>query len=172
MIRIPDKEDAGKLLQLLKDIDDSGWMLYDPGERNIPLRQMEEQISHFKNSPVSSMYIFESELTPVGYIILIGNSLRRKKHCAAVVVGVKKEARHKGTASALFRHMLQEAEKQCLQRLELSVIKHNSAAIRLYKQFGFIIEGEKKNSLMINNRLVDEWSMVKLLPHKQSGSEQ
>lgn len=48
-------------------------------------------------------------------------------------------------------------------RLELTVVTENRAAVALYKKDGFLIEGVKKHSLMIDGKAFDEYYMVKIL---------
>ena len=50
-----------------------------------------------------------------------------------------------------------------IHRLELSVVTHNEAGLRLYKKMGFKIEGTKRHSLLIDGEFVDEYYMSKLL---------
>ncbi len=39
---------------------------------------------------------------------------------------------------------------------------HNDNGIKLYKEMGFEVEGIKKNSIIIDDRLVDEYYMAKI----------
>ncbi|WP_308419001.1 GNAT family N-acetyltransferase [Virgibacillus oceani] len=55
------------------------------------------------------------------------------------------------------------ARQQGLSRLELTVVVDNEAGLALYKKAGFVIEGVKKHSLLINGDFLDEYYMGKLL---------
>lgn len=50
-----------------------------------------------------------------------------------------------------------------ISRLELTVIKDNIKAFNLYRKMGFILEGEKVHSLIINGEPVNEYYLYKLL---------
>jgi RimJ/RimL family protein N-acetyltransferase len=50
-----------------------------------------------------------------------------------------------------------------IRRLELTVMTHNERAVGLYKRIGFEVEGLRKDSLYVDGRYVDEYSMAKLL---------
>ncbi len=60
-------------------------------------------------------------------------------------VAVTKEHRGKGVAKALMEKLLEKGEEQNLSFITLEVRESNLAAINLYKKFGFIKEGERKN---------------------------
>jgi RimJ/RimL family protein N-acetyltransferase len=55
------------------------------------------------------------------------------------------------------------AKEVGISKLELSVIKENTNAQKLYKKLGFDIEGDRKNALIINGQFVDEFYMGKLI---------
>jgi RimJ/RimL family protein N-acetyltransferase len=57
----------------------------------------------------------------------------------------------------------QWAEGIGIRRLELTVMTHNERAVGLYKKIGFEVEGLRKDSLYVDGRYVDEYSMAKLL---------
>ena len=50
-----------------------------------------------------------------------------------------------------------------ISKLELSVIKENNNAQKLYKKLGFEIEGTRNNALIINGEYVNEYYMGKLI---------
>ncbi|MDN6093431.1 MAG: hypothetical protein L0I49_07060 [Lactococcus raffinolactis] len=50
-----------------------------------------------------------------------------------------------------------------MKRLELTVIRTNLVAKRLYEQKGFVVEGTRKNAMIIDGDFVDEFYMAKLL---------
>jgi RimJ/RimL family protein N-acetyltransferase len=51
------------------------------------------------------------------------------------------------------------AREQGIQRIELTVMAHNDAAIALYERNGFTIEGIKKGAIVVDGNLVDEIMM-------------
>ena len=50
-----------------------------------------------------------------------------------------------------------------VKKVELSVFNNNKKAIRLYKKYGFSIEGIKRQSVLINGKFEDEIFMAKFL---------
>ncbi|WP_332888778.1 GNAT family N-acetyltransferase [Paenibacillus selenitireducens] len=63
----------------------------------------------------------------------------------------------------LFQRLEEWAITHNILRLELTVVIQNEAGVSLYKKMGFEIEGIKRNSLVINDTLFDQYFMSKLL---------
>ncbi|WP_331666591.1 GNAT family N-acetyltransferase [Lacrimispora sp.] len=55
------------------------------------------------------------------------------------------------------------ADEKGVSRLELTVMCINDAARHLYEKNGFVVEGIKKNSMVVDGTYVDEYYMAKLL---------
>ena len=86
----------------------------------------------------------------------------RIKHSAYIVVGILKEYCGKGVGTRLFNNLLEWTELNGITRLELTVMTNNEKAIKLYKKFGFEIEGIKKNSMIVEGKYVDEYYMARV----------
>ncbi|MEK5521474.1 GNAT family N-acetyltransferase [Heyndrickxia sp. FSL W8-0423] len=162
-IRVIQQTDALAFAQLCKEIDESGFMLYEPGERVIDLEKEEKRIENFLNDDRSIILVAEDDEKLIGYIVAIGGSVKRTRHSAYLVLGVKENYRGRGVASRLFESLFAWAKEKRFTRLELSVIKDNVKAVNLYRKMGFIIEGEKVHSLIIDGKPVNEYYLYKLL---------
>lgn len=81
----------------------------------------------------------------IGEIDLTLYEAKRLSHVASLTLGILKDFQGLGLGSLLMECALAWAYEHSLERIELSVFKSNIKAINLYKKFGFIIEGEKKN---------------------------
>jgi RimJ/RimL family protein N-acetyltransferase len=57
----------------------------------------------------------------------------------------------------------QWARANSLRRLELTVMIHNELAVGLYRKMGYVVEGTRHAALLVDNHLVDEFWMAKLL---------
>ena len=132
IVRQADEKDAKQFLELLCEIDASNNMLFNPGERKTTVEQQRKIIQDFKNDPRSAFLVDENEGDLIGYIGLVAGNLQRISHIGRIVIGVSKK-----------------------------VIERNTAAINLYEKVGFIKEGKRIESLIIDDKFVDEWSMYK-----------
>ena len=80
-----------------------------------------------------------------------------------IVTGIKKDYRGKGIGKTFFTSLDNWAKGNGIKRLELTVIRTNLVAKRLYEQKGFVVEGTRKNAMKIDGDFVDEFYMAKLL---------
>ena len=162
-IRIAKTSDASQLVAVMKDAQESGFMLFDPGERILTAEQFERYIEATNQKQNSAIFVATEEEKILGYIIVQGETPKRIAHCAYIVIGVHSASRGKGVGTALFTHTEQWAKEAGIQRLELTVIKHNEAAYHLYEKRGFEVEGVKQKSLKIDGEYVDQYYMAKMI---------
>lgn len=163
IIRELKKEDAKAFLELNKKLDDSGYMLYDPGERQTTVDSQQKVISKMDQDESINFLVAEKDGTLIGFMAALRGKQKRKRHSAYLVLGVDEDYRGHGIASSLFAHIFKWAEDRGVTRLELTVIKDNAPAFNLYKKMGFVIEGEKVHSLMVDGKPVNEYYMYRLL---------
>ena len=89
--------------------------------------------------------------------------LTQNQHSAYLVLGVLEDYQGQGIATKLFNRVFEWAKEVEITRLELTVIKDNTKAFNLYRKMGFVLEGEKVHSLIINGQPVNEYYLYKLL---------
>jgi RimJ/RimL family protein N-acetyltransferase len=163
IIRPIEVRDAENFIDLIKIIDESGFMMYETGERKITVEQQRKIIEKLLSEKKSIIFVAEAERKLAGYIAAIGGNLKRNQHSAYLVLGVSEEHQGLGIATNLFHLVFEWAKVVGISRLGLTVIKDNIKAIHLYKKMGFILEGEKVHSLIINGEPVNEYYLYKLL---------
>ena len=156
-------EDAAQVIDVMKDAEASGFMLFSPGERKMAPEQMGKLIEMLQSKAKSAIFVSQHEDRVVGYFIIQGDQPSRISHRAYIVIGIHSNYRGKGIGKALFLHAEEWAREQGIHRLELTVIKHNEAAFNLYKKMGYEVEGTKRDSLLVDGKYVDEYYMAKLI---------
>ena len=78
-------------------------------------------------------------------------------------MAVRDDWQGKGAGTALMQAAVDLADKWLnLMRLELDVYTDNEPAIRLYKKFGFVIEGTLVNYAYRDGQYVDTYTMARL----------
>ncbi|KAA9021837.1 GNAT family N-acetyltransferase [Niallia endozanthoxylica] len=163
IIRPIEVSDAENFLELSKKIDESGFMLFEPGERQTTVEQQRKSIERFLSEPNSIFFVAEIENKLVGFIVAIGSNLKRNRHSTNIVLGVLEDSRGQGIATKLFYKVFEWAKEVGISRLGLTVIKDNNKAFNLYRKMGFVLEGERVQSLKINGEFVNEYYLYKLL---------
>ncbi|MEQ4532271.1 MAG: GNAT family N-acetyltransferase [Mixta sp.] len=87
----------------------------------------------------------------------------RRRHCASFGLGVDARQRGKGVAQALMRAMIALCDGWLnVERIELTVYTDNEAAVKLYKKFGFVIEGTASRYALRAGEMVDIYYMARL----------
>ena len=78
-------------------------------------------------------------------------------------MSVRDDWQGKGAGTALMQAAIDLADKWLnLSRLELEVYTDNEPAIRLYKKFGFVIEGTLIRYAYRDGQYVDTYAMARL----------
>lgn len=159
-IRSATGEDAKQLLKVIADAENSGFMMYEPGERVITEKQLTSRIEAMAQDPLSAILVAEADGELAGYLFVIVNE---RPHCAYLAIGIRESSRGQGVGKRLFESLDVLAAERKFHRLELTVMVHNNAGIALYQKKGFKIEGIKKNSLKVDGEYIDEYYMAKLI---------
>jgi RimJ/RimL family protein N-acetyltransferase len=47
--------------------------------------------------------------------------------------------------------------------MELTVMAHNRSAVSPYQKFGFVVQGTRRDSMLVEGNYVDEYYMARLL---------
>ena len=94
----------------------------------------------------------------------------RRKHVGSIGMSVHDTWQGKGVGTALMEAVVDFADKWLnLSRLALSVFVDNEPGIRLYKKFGFEIEGKMRREVFRDGCFVDVYLMARV---KESETEQ
>ncbi|MBI4673925.1 MAG: GNAT family N-acetyltransferase [Chloroflexi bacterium] len=89
----------------------------------------------------------------------------RRKHVAQLGMMVRDDWQGKGVGAALMRAAVELADKWLnVTHIELEVYADNEPALRLYKKFGFEIEGTLKQHAFRDGVYVDSYFMARLRP--------
>ncbi|MFN8489537.1 MAG: GNAT family N-acetyltransferase [Caldilineaceae bacterium] len=87
----------------------------------------------------------------------------RRRHVGQIGMAVRDDWQGKGVGTALMQAVVDLADKWLnLSRLELDVFVDNEPAIRLYKRFGFQIEGTFVRFAFRDGEYVDTYTMARL----------
>ncbi|WML45439.1 GNAT family N-acetyltransferase [Neobacillus sp. PS3-40] len=164
LIREIKPDDDESFTKLIKQVEsESQFMLFEPGERKISPEEQGKRIEVMRKSDNSTIFVVEEDKQLIGYLIAMGGYAKRNKHSIYLVIGIIAQYRGLGIGTKLFKQLEKWATDHNFHRLELTVVTHNEAGLRLYKKMGFEIEGTKRHSLYIDGKFVDEYYMSKLL---------
>lgn len=87
----------------------------------------------------------------------------RRRHAGQIGMAVRDDWQGRGVGTALLQAAVELADNWLnLRRLELEVFTDNEPAIRLYKKFGFVVEGELVQYGYRDGRYVNVYTMARL----------
>ncbi|KHF38804.1 GNAT family N-acetyltransferase [Halalkalibacter okhensis] len=146
-------------LQALKQVPEAFAASYE--------EEFQEGISFFESKLLNKEVffgLFKEEDKLVGIISLSRSTLLKMQHKAAIgSVFITKEARGKGFGKKLFTHVMEKAQAEGIEQLQLVVAAHNDKAKQLYESLGFQLFGLEKRALKVNGEYIDEEYMMKIL---------
>jgi RimJ/RimL family protein N-acetyltransferase len=169
-IRVAGPPDAAALLELKRQLDrETSFMMFEPGERASSVTELAAELGQAARSQNSVIIVADAGDYLAGYVELTGGSLRRSRTTAYVVLGVLAHAAGQGLGTGLLRQATDWATAHGLHRLELTVMAHNTRAIRLYERMGFAVEGRRAECLIVDGQFVDELSMAAIIAPPAAG---
>jgi ribosomal protein S18 acetylase RimI-like enzyme len=163
-IRLVAPADAAALLALQHRLDvQSSFMLLEPGEREQEPDRLRGRLQS-QSEQGSFDLIAEQEGRLVGWLSVRVVPFRRASLCGHVVIGVDAAVSRRGIGHELLAAATRESIARNLRRLELTVMTDNLRALGLYLRSGFVVEGLRRQALVRDGTLLDEYYMGKLLP--------
>lgn len=164
VVRPATEKDSEQLLDLLTRIDaESEFMLFEAGERRTSGDEHRERVRRICESDNQTILVAEWRQELVGYLLALGGDLHRIRHRAHVVIGVLERFTGRKIGTELLTALETWARHHGIERLELTVRADNARAIALYRKMGFLVEGVRQGALKVHGKLLDEWSMAKMV---------
>ena len=155
--------DTETFLNLKQHLDkETHFMMLEPDERKTSVDEQRQDIEQVIATPNHAIFVAEVEGGLIGYIRATGGAYNRNRHCATIVVGIMQAFTGLGLGKRLFAHVDEWAQENQLQRLELTVMVSNHAALAVYHRVGFEIEGFRRQALLVDSKYVDEYYMAKV----------
>jgi putative acetyltransferase len=126
------------------------------------IEQRRKRLLELDNTTYSLVAVVEGEV--VGQLTLHARGASpRRRHVAGLGMAVRDDWHGRGVGTALMVACLNLADNWLnLRRIELEVFVDNEPALRLYKKFGFTIEGRFVDFAYRDGEYVDVYSMARL----------
>ena len=151
IIREADIEDAENVIEYVKIVsDETDFLISDSSERNFTVRKEKEFLQNIENKIV-------------GMCSIEGINKIRIKHRVDLALTVLKNYWGNKIGEKLVDYAIEYCKSNCIKKIELTVRIDNKRALKLYKKFGFEIEGEIKNFIYLNGNYYNCYCMGLLL---------
>ena len=159
LIRNAEARDATEIIMLVKQVmNEVPFFPRTSDEFNFTIEQEEEYI---KNAAL--FLIAEIDGKIAGSATLDRNSLSKLNHIGVFGITILKEYTGQGIGNLLMKKVIEWAEANEVEKIELEVFEDNTPAILLYKKFGFIEEGKKRKAIKTNEGYKDIILMSRFL---------
>lgn len=162
-IREREIEDAFEFHSFLEKLDsEAKYLMYDQGERDMTIEEIGEITAMMQDDGIFSNIALDGNRI-VGYIVAAPEALNRNKHCASIMLGVLEKAQRQGVGNKLLKSAEMWARENEITRLEAVAVEANEAAIKLLEKRGFLLEGKKIASIIIDDQPHNELIFGKIL---------
>jgi RimJ/RimL family protein N-acetyltransferase len=144
-IRVGREDDAAAVLALTGAcVRQNDGLVWEPDEYQKTKEEVRAWISAMLRNDTELFLLAEHDGKIVGNIDFHIGPRARLRHTGSFGMSVAPEHRGRGVGRALLGSVIEWAHATPqIERIELSVISNNSAAIALYKKFGFEEEGRR-----------------------------
>jgi putative acetyltransferase len=165
VIRRPRLEDAAAIAATMSDPAVLPGLLQLPYGTEAHWRKRIEEMAAGPDS-AELFIVAERGGEVVGNAGVIPAKALRRRHAAGIGMAVARHAQGQGVGSALMAAIVDWADNWAqLLRLELTVYSDNEIAQRLYRKFGFEVEGTNRAFALRNGVYVDTLAMARLHPN-------
>ncbi|MCM2980197.1 GNAT family N-acetyltransferase [Niallia circulans] len=153
IIRSAEESDAEQLASVRLQIDgETTFLDREPGEGVLTEKEFIHLIRSDSEEPNHLFLIAEREDGQIiGFSRCEGSNLRRLKHKVEFGIAILKEYWGYQIGSHLLEASINWGAENDITKMTLSVIELNEKAIKLYKRFGFEIEGVLKKDKRLTN---------------------
>ncbi|WP_067194455.1 GNAT family N-acetyltransferase [Streptococcus sp. DD10] len=165
LIREAEPEDAVRLIEFLNQVGtETDFMTLDEEGITLSVSEMEYFIHRqaLSDNQLYLLALLDDELA--GVLSITADQHRRVRHIGELFIVIKKAYHNQGLGGVLLEEGIEWAEtSQTIRRLQLTVQKRNQAALHLYLEMGFVLEGVQERGAYIEDKFVDVYFMGKLI---------
>lgn len=164
IIRPAELDDARNLVKLLLQLREKHDSFhYDSLQTPDTSQSLRKRIATWNAKGLGQIFVAIVNGHIQGIIQIVGNTTINLQHRAEIALSINDQYASQNIDVALLEAAKQWAVTNKINRLELSILQSNNTGIKCYTNFGFSIEGIRKNALFINNIFYDELYMGKIL---------
>jgi RimJ/RimL family protein N-acetyltransferase len=159
VIRNAETKDAAEIIVLVKQVmSESPFFPRTPEEFNFSVEKEEDYIKN-----IALFLVAEVDGKIIGSATLDRNNLSKISHTASFGITILKEHSGQGVGSLLMKKVIEWAQLNKVEKIDLEVFEDNEPAISLYKKFGFLEEGRKRKAIKTNETYKDMFLMGRFL---------
>jgi RimJ/RimL family protein N-acetyltransferase len=128
-----------------------------------PARTLRAHLASVAKTGSEAVLVADCDGEIAGLLTAVRGFHPAKRGVATIGIGVRPQDRGRGIGRALMAGIETWASDAGIDRLELTVVVSNKAAIALYRSCGYVDEGIMRAAARIDGKPVDQIMMAKLL---------
>ena len=163
--RNPVPEDAEEIVAFYNRVGgETTYLSFVENEYPLNVEEQKANIISTDQQPNSVMILATVEDQIIGLGTITSGNKIKARHCGELGIVVTEKFQGKGIGSELIRRMIEWCKSNGITtKIQLDTRKDNTMAVELYKKFGFQIEGELKNTTLIDGKYYDLYVMGLML---------
>ncbi len=171
VIRAATPADAPALVELGRAVgsEAEGWLITERNWRSVADER--RYLRALRRYGDAAVFVAEAPEGIVGRLSVARDSHPASHHVADLGVMVAAGHRRRGIGRALLDEAVRWARASGVKKLELHVFPHNTPAIALYEQFGFVREGYRRAHYRRGREYVDAILMALEVQEDRSPSD-
>ncbi|MBO0451478.1 MULTISPECIES: GNAT family N-acetyltransferase [Enterococcus] len=152
--RNPVVEDAEEIVAFYNRVGgETTYLSFTENEYPLDVDMQKASIISTEQQPNSVMFLAVADNQIVGIGTITSSHKVKARHCGELGIVVTEKFQGQGIGSELIRRLLDWSKTNGITtKIQLDTRKDNSMAVELYKKFGFQIEGELKNTTLIDGQ--------------------
>jgi RimJ/RimL family protein N-acetyltransferase len=163
MVREATVDDAPALRQFGSDLAEERLPVIFRRDRSPTFEEERSFVQKLVDAPQSTILVAETEGAIVGVLDFHGGRHVQRAHSGEFGVSVARNWRGRGIGCTLIGALERWAKSKGIKRIELRVFSNKDAAIRLYDQLGFALEGRQVKAVEVDGSYIDLIQMAKLI---------
>lgn len=158
IIRNAEIKDAAQAIYIVKQVMAEAPFFPRTSEEFVFTVEQEED--YIKNATLFLVAEIDGKI--VGLATLDRSNLVKIHHTATFGINILKEYCGQGIGSLLMGKVIEWAEYNGVEKIDLEVFANNTSGIALYKKYGFVEEGRKRKAIKTNEGYEDMLIMGRL----------
>ena len=157
--------DAGKIVDFYNFVGgETSYLSFEKDEDPMNVKEQEDEIRSLEDKEASIMLLAMDKDEIAGIATIHSSAKVKARHDGELGIVVAKKYQGQGIGTELIRQLIEWAKGNGVTtRISLDTRADNVKAVELYLKFGFVVEGCRKNSTLLDGKYYDLYVMGMML---------
>ncbi len=159
------ESDAGKIVDFYNFVGgETSYLSFEKDEYPMNVKEQEEEIRSLEGKKASIMLLAMDGEEIAGIATIHSSAKIKARHDGELGIVVAKKYQGQGIGTELIRQLIDWAKGNSVTtRISLDTRADNVKAVELYMKFGFVVEGCRRNSTLLDGKYYDLYVMGMML---------